>query len=152
MHRKETGKSNHEASHRYDDIINLPHHVSTTHPQMDCMKRAAQFAPFAALSGYDDAIAEIQRITEPGIELDEDDKAVLDKKLKIILERITDKPEVVITYFVLDEKKSGGCYHIALGRVKKLDLYERILVMEDGINIQLDEIMEIDGSLFDLEW
>lgn len=139
------------ASHRYEDIINLPHHVSTTHPQMDCIKRAAQFAPFAALSGYDDVIAEAQRITDHRIELDEDSKAVLDKKLKIILERMADKPEVVITYFVLDEKKSGGSYHIAFGRVKKLDLYERFLVMEDGISIQLDKIMEIDGSLFDLE-
>lgn len=150
MHRKETGKSNHEASHRYDDIIHLPHHVSTSHPQMDCFKRAAQFAPFAALSGYDAAIAETQRMTDTRIELDEDSKAVLDERLKIILERMADKPEVDIIYFVLDEKKSGGSYHIESGRIKKIDLYERILVMENGISIHLDAIMEINSRLFDL--
>lgn len=133
----------------YDDIIHLPHHVSKTRPQMPILDRAAQFAPFAALSGYDTAIRETARLTDERLELDEHTKNALSDKLQIIAERIDERPEISITYFVPDEKKDGGAYITAGGTVKKIDEYERIVLMDDGMAIPIDEIISVEGGIFE---
>ena len=133
----------------YDDIIHLPHHVSKTRPQMPILDRAAQFAPFAALSGYDAAIRETARLTDERLELDEHTKNALSDKLQIIAERIDERPEISITYFVPDEKKDGGAYITAGGTVKKIDEYERIVLMDDGMAIPIDEIISVEGGIFE---
>lgn len=93
---------------RYDDIIHLPHHISKTRPQMSMMDRAAQFSPFAALTGYDAAIKETGRLTDEKIELGEETKAVLDRKQSYLSDMISVQPEITVTYFLPDERKSGG--------------------------------------------
>ncbi|NLU24171.1 MAG: YolD-like family protein [Clostridiales bacterium] len=133
----------------YDDIIHLPHHVSATRPHMTAGDRAAQFSPFAALTGYDAAIKETARLTDKKLELDESMKDTLSKRLQIILSQIKERPEVSITYFQPDMKKSGGAYVTAIGTVKKIDEYERIVVMTDGTAIPIDEIIRIDGKIFE---
>jgi len=132
----------------YDDIINLPHHTSPTHPHMSAYDRAAQFSPFAALTGHDAAVAETARLTETRVELDEYSKADLNQRLSIIQDRMDEQPKVSITYFQPDKKKSGGAYITAAGCVKKIEEYERAVVMEDGTNIPIDQIIAIDGELF----
>ena len=129
---------------KYDDIINLPHHVSKKHPQMPIADRAAQFAPFAALTGYDDAIDETKRLTVEKIELDENEKEKLDEKLHMLSENIPGKDCVQITYFVEDERKSGGKYATVKGKVAKINTYDKIVVMEDNIKIKIDDIIKID--------
>ena len=133
----------------YEDIINLPHHVSETRPQMPIADRAAQFSPFAALTGYDAAIKEAERLTEERIELDEYIKDALNDKLQIIADRIKEHPEIAITDFQLDAKKSGGTYVTAIGTAKKIDEYERVVTMDDGTVIPIDEIISIDGRIFE---
>lgn len=133
----------------YDDIIHLPHHVSTTHPHMAIGDRAAQFSPFAALTGYDAAIKETARLTHERVELDEYMKAVLSDKLRIILDRIKEHPLISITHFQPDEKKNGGAYVTTTGMVKKIDEYERIVVMTGDTEIPIDEISSIDGHIFE---
>lgn len=133
----------------YDDIIHLPHHVSKTRPQMPVSDRAAQFAPFAALSGYDAAIRETARLTDERLELDEHMKSALSDRLQMIAERIDERPEISITYFVPDEKKDGGAYITAAGTAKKIDEYERIVLMDDGTAIPIDEIISIEGRIFE---
>ena len=134
----------------YDDIINLPHHVSVTRPQMSVSDRAAQFSPFAALTGYDAAIKETARLTDERVKLDEYMKDVLSERLQILADRIREQhPEIVITYFQPDAKKEGGAYVTAVGTVKKIDEYERIVVMTDGTLIPIDEIISIDGQIFE---
>lgn len=130
--------------HRYDDIIMLPHHVSKTHPPMPAADRAAQFAPFAALTGHYDAVKEAARLTEERVELDESCKAVLDGKLQDIRRRLGEEPAVTVTYFVPDERKSGGSYETAAGCVRKIDEYERVLVLTDGTRIPVSELLEIE--------
>lgn len=132
----------------YDDIINLPHHTSTSRPRMSAHDRAAQFSPFAALTGYDAAINETARLTDKRAELDEYSKADLNERLYIIQGQMDEQPEVSITYFQPDKKKSGGAYITATGCVKKIDEYERTLVMKDETKITIDDIFEIDGELF----
>ena len=133
----------------YDDIINLPHHVSATHPPMTAGDRAAQFSPFAALTGYDAAIKETARLTDKKLELDESMKDVLSRRLQIIADWMKKRPEISITYFQPDMKKSGGAYVTAIGTVKKIDEYERIVIMTDGTAIPIDEIISIDGRIFE---
>lgn len=135
-------------SHRYDDIIHLPHHVSTAHPPMPATDRAAQFSPFAALAGHEAAIRETARLTDKRAELDENAKAVLDEKLRMIQEMLPAHPEITVTYFQPDAKKSGGAYVSVTGRVKKLDLYRQCLLMEDGLRIPLGELYDMDGRIF----
>ena len=130
--------------HRYDDIIMLLHHVSKTHPPMPAADRAAQFAPFAALTGHYDAVKEAARLTEERVELDESCKAVLDGKLQDIRRRLGEEPAVTVTYFVPDERKSGGSYETAAGCVRKIDEYERVLVLTDGTRIPVSELLEIE--------
>lgn len=132
----------------YDDIIHLPHHVSKKHPQMSISDRAAQFAPFAALTGHGAAIKETARLTDARIELDENAKTILDEKLRIIQETLDERPEITVTYFQPDEKKAGGRYVSATGIVKKIDLYRRSVLMEDGRWIPILDIFEIEGELF----
>ena len=128
----------------YSDIIHLPHHVSKTHPQMSMHDRAAQFSPFAALTGYDSAILETARLTKEKILLNEDMQALLDIKFQRLLEHLSEKPLISITFFCLDKRKQGGSYVSISGTVKKLDLLQRILTLEDGMQIFLDDILSIE--------
>ena len=132
----------------YEDIINLPHHVSSTRPRMPMADRAAQFSSFQALSGYGDAVKETARLTGQRIELDESAKAVLDEKLRLLAEEIEERPEAAITYFLPDKKKAGGEYITATGRLKKLDAVAQELVMVNGQTIPIADIIEIEGQLF----
>lgn len=133
---------------KYDDIINLPHHTSPTRPRMSAIDRAAQFSPFAALTGYDAAVKETARLTEERIELDEYAKDDLDAKLQMIHDSFADKPEISIAYFVPDERKAGGAYVTVTGTIKKIDTYEQNLIMTEGQIIPINEIIQIDGELF----
>lgn len=128
----------------YDDIIHLPHHVSTTHPHMAAIDRAAQFSPFAALTGYDAAIKETARLTDKRVELDEAMKEALSNKLQMVADRLKKRPEIAITYFQPDGKKNGGAYVTVINTVKKIDVYERIIIMTDDKVIPVDEIISID--------
>ena len=132
----------------YDDIINLPHHVSKKRPPMAAMGRAAQFSPFAALTGYDAAIKETARLTDEKVELDEYSTNALRDRLLIIAERIAEQPEIAITYFQPDIMKSGGFYMTATSAAKKIDEYKRIVIMTDGTTIPIDEIVVIEGTIF----
>lgn len=132
-----------KADHQYDDMINLPHHVSKVHPQMPVTERAAQFSPFAALTGYEDAVKETGRLTGRKMELDEDAKEILDEKLRRIQERIKEHPQISITCFQSDEKKEGGIYITVSGKIKKIDAYRKVLVMQDGTEIFMEEIADI---------
>lgn len=135
--------------HRYDDIINLPHHVSETRPRMSPINRAAQFSPFAALTGYDAQIEEAARLTDGEVELSEDEKAKISDTLREIENALPQRPAVTVTYFLPDSRKAGGSYTLFSGTVKKIDLYERRLVFygENGISsgtcIPIDDIIAL---------
>lgn len=133
---------------KYEDIINLPHHVSKTRPQMPMSDRAAQFAPFAALTGYDSAIKETGRLTDKRIELDEEALTALNMKYQFLMDTLEKEPEVEITYFKPDERKAGGEYVTATGAVKKVDDFERLITMQDGTKIPMNDVLSIDGELF----
>ena len=133
---------------KYDEIMGLPHHVSKTRPQMPISDRAAQFAPFAALTGYDAAIKETGRLTDERIELDVEALSALDMKYQLLMEALDEAPEVTITYFQPDERKAGGKYVSAVGTVKKIDDFERRITMRDGTRIPMDDVLSIDGELF----
>ena len=128
---------------RYDDIINLLHHVSTNHPRMSMHDRAAQFAPFAALVGYDDAVAETARLTESRPELDEQEQRKLNARLCALADHIQNQPEVRIRYFVPDERKSGGAIVEICGTVKKLVAGDGTIVMADGTVIPISDVIEL---------
>ena len=136
-------------TNEYDDIINLPRPVSKTRPRMKIIDRAAQFSHFAALTGYDAAVKETARLTDRRIELSEYMKIVLNDRLQIIADRIKERPEVAITYFEPDKRKKGGAYITANGTVKKIDEYNRTVIMTDGTLIPIDEIISIDGQIFE---
>ena len=136
------------SNQQYNDIIDLPHHISTTRPRMSMLDRAAQFSPFAALTGYDAAIKETGRLTGRRIELTEECRAVLDRKQQVLLENLAEHPEVSVTYFVPDERKSGGAYVTVAGRVKKVDEYQRLLLLTNGTRIPLTEVLELESNLF----
>lgn len=133
----------------YDDIIDLPHHVSETHPPMSRADRAAQFSPFAALTGYDAAVRETARVTERRIELDEGVKAELNARLNCILEHLSEHPQVSITYFMPDEKKSGGAYRTVTGAVRKLDGFAKTLTLVDGTVVPVEEMIHVEVNLFE---
>ena len=132
----------------YDDIINLPHPTSKRHPRMPIRDRAAIFSPFAALSGHGAAIAETARLTEQRIELDEDTRAELDWRQAILLGHMDEQPEVTITWFQPDERKDGGAYLTATGRLKKLRELERLLVLADGTEIPLEDVVALESGIF----
>ena len=123
----------------YDDIINMQHHVSTKHPKLSMKQRAAQFAPFAALVGYGDAVNETARFTEDRIELTSEEKTIINNKLK----ELQNNQKVTVTYFVPDLKKSGGKYVTIIGNVKKIDKHNQCLVLTNKKEIPLNEIIEI---------
>lgn len=138
-------------TNEYDDIINLPHHVSKVHPQMTMYQRAAQFAPFAALTGHDAAIRETARLTDSQIELGDENNEILNRKLAILRDHLKDTPDVTITFFRPDEKKSGGSYETYTGNLRVIDDYEQNLIMSDGNKIPLPSVLDIDSKLFDNE-
>ena len=135
-------------NNRYNEIINLPHHVSKTRPQMPMSDRAAQFAPFAALTGYDSAIKETGRLTDDKIEMDEEALNILNMKFQILVDSLDDEPEVTFTYFKPDERKAGGAYHEVTGTVKKVDDFERLILMQNGTKMPMDDILNIEGEIF----
>lgn len=133
----------------YDDIIHLPHHVSSVHPRMSAIDRAAQFSPFAALTGHEAAISETARLTDARPELDETKKEELDAKLQVIREYLSMEPEIAITYFVPDARKEGGSYLRTIGAVKKLDDVRHHVIMTNGTSIPMNDICEIEGSILE---
>ena len=130
-------------SGKYEDIINLPHHVSKKHPRMSLEARSAQFAPFAALNGYDELIKETARETNQRIEINEELKVILDEKIRLIKEKINTKPNITVTYFVPDIKKDGGKYVTATGSIIKIDEYKHKIILENKTEIPISEIIEI---------
>ena len=128
----------------YDDIIHLPHHVSQNHPQMPLRERAAQFALFAALTGYEAAVGETARLTTERRDLDAQEAAELNCRLTDLAARLKDRPKVTIEYFVPDERKSGGAYVTMTGVVRHISIAERVLVMEDGTVISMEDVASID--------
>ncbi len=135
-------------SHKYDDIINLPHHVSKKHPQMSLHDRAAQFSPFAALTGHKAAINETARLTDEKQILSEDVIAKLNEQLNLIKENIGTNQTVTITYFVPDDKKSGGAYISHTGVVKKIDEYNHTVILTDKTAIPIEQISEMQSDIF----
>lgn len=132
----------------YDDIIDLPHPTSTKHPRMPLSDRAAQFSPFAALSGHGAAIAETARLTDRRIELDEDAKADLDRKQRLLLALMAEQPAIAVTWFQPDEKKVGGRYITTTGNLKRIEETRRVLTMADRTAISLDAIVGIESDVF----
>ncbi len=127
----------------YDDILHLPRPVSKKHPPMPMSKRAAQFLPFSALTGFEGEIAEAARLTEAAPELGEDALIALDEQLSLLRQRLPDQPEVSLTRFVPDEKKAGGRYETLTGRARRLDEANRALLLVDGTKVDLDNLVEL---------
>lgn len=134
---------------RYDDIIKLPHNISKKHPQMSIYDRSAQFAPFAALTGYDDEIKEAQRLTDKRKDMDEELKLNLDRKLKVIQNKINSNPKITFEYFIPDKNKKDGKYIKITGNVKKIDIYNKKIIMANMEEIPVNEIVQITGNIFD---
>ena len=132
----------------YEDIINLPPHISKKHPQPTMMDRAARFAPFAAITGYEEMVFEEARVTEGRIDLDEGALSLLNEKLNMIQEFIDEEPEIKITYFEPDKKKSGGAYIDITGTVKRIDEYDCLVIMTDGKKIRIEDIYGLESDLF----
>lgn len=138
--------------HKYDDILDLPHHVSTRHPQMSLLNRAAQFSPFAALTGHEDAVKETARLTDSFIEREEEQTELLNRRMQLLLSHMTDHghaaPEIEVVYFQPDLTKSGGAYMTFSGKVKKIDGYRREILFADGTVIPMEHIFSMEGELF----
>ena len=132
----------------YADIIHLPHHVSQNHPQMPMLDRAAQFAPFAALTGYDDSIAETGRLTTERRELSEQEQNELNRRFDFLISRLKSSSEVDIVHFIPDERKSGGEYQSVTGSIKTISLPERMITLNSGQVIHFDDILDITGTVF----
>ena len=132
----------------YEDIVNLPPHISKKHPQPSMLDRAARFAPFAAITGYEEMVLEEARVTEERIDLDEGALLLLNEKLNMIQEFLDEEPEVTITYFEPDKRKSGGAYVSVTGTVKRIDEYEHLVIMDDGKKIRISEIYNLHSELF----
>lgn len=133
---------------KYDAILHLPHHVSEKHPPIPMEERAAQFSPYAALTGFGAVINETRRLTDPRQILSEETLAQLNRQYQLLLEHLPERPEITVTYFQPDGRKEGGAYLTLTGRVKKVDAYEQRLVLEDGSVIAMENIMAMDGKLF----
>ena len=132
----------------YEDIIHLPHHVSSSHPHMPRKDRAAQFAPFAALTGYGEMIQEQSRLTQPEKELSEEVQEALQRKLHFLGAHIREQPKLHVVWFQKDAKKAGGAYRHCSGILKKIDTLEKILIQSEGTRIPLIHIAELDSPLF----
>ena len=137
-----------EARKKYADIIELPHHQSNTRPKMSNYDRAAQFSPFAALTGHAESIKETARLTDEYSEPSEEMKAIMNEKILFLMEQLENQPEITITFFKPDEKKQGGEYITITGVVKKIKTYERQIQMTTGDLIPIDMIFGIDGKIF----
>ena len=138
-----------ESLKQYDDIINMPHYVSKSRRCMSSIDRAAQFAPFAALTGYDVAIKESERKTDERILISEEDALKIDEKLKIIIREIKNHPLIEIVFFKKDEKKYGGNYIKLTDRVKSIDTYKNQIILASDINISIENIYNISGEIFE---
>ena len=134
--------------YKYNDIINLPHHVSKKHPQLSKASYAAQFSPFAALTGYEGIVSEAARFTNERVELGDKEKDILNAKLQIIGEHIKEHPELELTYFQKDKKKTGGAYLKKTAQIKRIDDLERIMYFMDGTNLPMDDITDMQGEIF----
>lgn len=136
------------SNEKYNDIINLPHYVSKKHPQMPIEERAAQFAPFAALVGYEDEIEETARITTKRIELNEEEKNMLDMKLNVLKEQMKVQiyPEIKVIYFIADVRKEGGKYINISGTIKKIDEFKQVIILDDKTEIPIKDIINISGE------
>ena len=132
----------------YEDIVNLPPHISKRHPQPTMMDRAVRFAPFAAITGYEEMVLEEARVTEEWVDLTESVLEQLNERLVILQEHLAERPEVTITYFEPDQRKSGGAYVTHTGNVKRIDLYEHLLVMASGKKIRIESVCKLDGEIF----
>lgn len=139
---------NDESWKKYSDIIDLPHHVSTKHPHMSSEDRAAQFSPFAALTGHEAAIKETARITDEFVEPDADKKQELDEKLQIIRMILADNKtaRVQMIFFKPDGKKSGGSYETITGNIKKIDEYNGLIVFDDKTTVKIEKVIDILDS------
>jgi hypothetical protein len=135
----------------YEDIIDLPHFEPKNHERMTKYNRASQFAAFQALTGYSDEVKETARLTNEKIEIDEGLKNILDYKLQIIASHIKEKPNVLITYFVADTKKSGGSYKTIIGNVKKIDSVNELIIMMNGSEIPICDILTITSDMLKLD-
>lgn len=133
-------------SGKYDAIINLPHYVSTKRPQMSMHDRAAQFSPFAALTGYDEMVHETARFTDAWMELSEEELQTLNLKYHALEEILDEQPEVKFLYFVPDEKKTGGSYETVTGIVRKVDKYDRIITLQSGETLLMDHVVDIESE------
>lgn len=133
---------------KYKDIIKLPHKQSSKRPHMPLLDRAAQFAPFAALTGYDDAIKEAGRLTDEQISLTEESLNILNLKYQILADSIGVDNEIEVTYFVPDVAKGGGAYVTKQGIVKKVDDYKRLIILYDGTKIPMDNVLSVGGEVF----
>jgi hypothetical protein len=134
----------------YEDIINLPHHISKKHPQMSISDRAAQFAPFAALTGYQDAIIETGRLVDKKIELTNEEKEVISSKINYLLENVDKHIEVSICYFIKDEKKNGGKYNDVLGVIKSFNQIDKTIKLTNKMIINLEDIVSINNNIFNV--
>ena len=132
----------------YSKIINLPHHQSATRKRMSNYDRAAQFAPFAALTGHDEAIKETARFTDDYLEMGEDRLGELSAKIQLLIDKLSEQPEITVMYFIPDERKSGGSYAEKTGIVRIIDEYERKLVFYDGDKILIDRVADFKGEIF----
>ena len=139
---------NGNAEELYADIINLPHHELTTRRRMPRINRAASFSPFAALTGYDAKIKETGRMTDERIELDDSTVSELNDKLNFAVSKADEHPEITVTYFLPDKKKTGGAYITHTGVIKRIDEYERKVIFTDKTAIPIDDIYGIDGDIF----
>ena len=128
---------------KYDNIIDLPHHVSATHHRMSMVERAAQFQPFRALTGYEDAVRETARLTDERVELTEDEKVLLDAKLQKLADRLSSQPRVTVTWFQPDKRKAGGAYVTTTGQLKKIGDFEGVLILVGGKRIVIENILNI---------
>ena len=127
----------------YDDIINLEYRKSDQYPHMSLRDRAAQFAPFSALTGYDDVVDEVGRATESRRELDEYEIRIINGELQYINDNIDDKPFITVVYFVLDKKKSGGAYRTVRDRVERIDEYDKTIILVSGEIVPIDDIFAL---------
>ena len=133
---------------KYDDMLRLPHHVSASRKPMAMTARAAQFAPFAALSGYDAEVQEAGRLTDRPIEPDEYEKEALNARLRLLARHFREEWVVSLVFFQPDERKAGGAYVTRTGTVKKLNETERLLTLTDGTVIPLDDLIALEGEEF----
>ena len=133
---------------KYSDMLDMPHHVSSRHPQMPMEKRAAQFSPFAALTGYGDAVEEAARLTDQKAELTDEILDGVNLKLNILSDHLQEKPVIHVTYFQKDTRKEGGRYITVTDTIRKIDKFHKVILMDNGTEVPVEEISAIEGELF----